>query len=556
MKRIKLITFICLMIISTFFIGCKKEDVISNSNDSQSVTDEKKKQTTKENTTSKESEQSTSVIKNEDGTISAVIDGEEVKLDEAESIVENDDGSVTYNMSDGTEITVSSDNKVVVDKPTEPDNNTETESNKQDDYSYSADPRYQKYEYAYENNDTSALTGDELTFYANLKECVDNALVYSDIVYQEKSVHDWICNHTVYDHEALSTGPYAHLAEGVFIDGRAVCQGYAYAFKLCMDLLGIDNDFASAMYGNEGHIWNVVKLPDNNWYQVDVTWDDGWSSSPVDGEKHYVRYYCFNITEERHGTGSGRYECKYTCNSTKYNYAYFDEIKFAYDDASFYSIIENAVRNNIQELDIIVDDSVQNLCDFSRVIRDTGINVAWERDRKRDEYGEPCRFKFTYGDSVRAASDVASYYKELSEALSEKEENITIYMKSGFDESQLNQFSNAYNAEGQLVTNIDVSWYGEDAQKVEVSAAYFNLCKNEAQLDTAIKNAVKDGPSDGRYNISIYLSKELAGRIDNKYVERYIDTKEFWIMAGFNDVDRNYVVYVIKAISLASFLGG
>ena len=129
-------------------------------------------------------------------------------------------------------------------------------------------------------------------------------------------------------------------------------------------------------------------------------------------------------------------------------------------------------------------------------------------------------------------------------------------MKSGFDESQLNQFSNAYNAEGQLVTNIDVSWYGEDAQKVEVSAAYFNLCKNEAQLDTAIKNAVKDGPSDGRYNISIYLSKELAGRIDNKYVERYIDTKEFWIMAGFNDVDRNYVVYVIKAISLASFLGG
>ena len=57
------------------------------------------------------------------------------------------------------------------------------------------------------------------------------------------------------------------------INGEAACSCYTEISKTFMVMLGIEIYTKSGKAVNEQHIWNVVKL-DNDWYQVDVTWDD------------------------------------------------------------------------------------------------------------------------------------------------------------------------------------------------------------------------------------------------------------------------------------------
>ena len=69
-------------------------------------------------------------------------------------------------------------------------------------------------------------------------------------------------------------------ATGVFLNGDAVCAGYATAFELVLNILGIENctlnndekpDAANA------HIWNYVKV-NGSWYHIDATWNDNDSN--------------------------------------------------------------------------------------------------------------------------------------------------------------------------------------------------------------------------------------------------------------------------------------
>ena len=61
--------------------------------------------------------------------------------------------------------------------------------------------RYNKYKNAYKSGSTSGLSGDEITFYNRLKECLDQANSKSTKVEKEKAVHDWIILNCEYDEE-------------------------------------------------------------------------------------------------------------------------------------------------------------------------------------------------------------------------------------------------------------------------------------------------------------------------------------------------------------------
>ncbi len=90
-----------------------------------------------------------------------------------------------------------------------------------------------------------------------------------------KSIHDYVCELTTYD----SGGRYVYSAYGSLVDNRAVCEGYAEAFKLLCDKSGIECILVSGKGKNdsatENHMWNYVKMDDGKWYAVDTTWDDG-----------------------------------------------------------------------------------------------------------------------------------------------------------------------------------------------------------------------------------------------------------------------------------------
>ena len=91
-----------------------------------------------------------------------------------------------------------------------------------------------------------------------------NELDYEKEIY----VHDTLSKEVLYNKRLADDQSIYNL----FINKEAVCTGYAKAFKLIMDKLGIPTYIITG-YTNENHAWNVVELEDG-FYNVDVTFDD------------------------------------------------------------------------------------------------------------------------------------------------------------------------------------------------------------------------------------------------------------------------------------------
>ncbi|MEG0961851.1 MAG: hypothetical protein RSF88_03170 [Lachnospiraceae bacterium] len=82
---------------------------------------------------------------------------------------------------------------------------------------------------------------------------------------QEKKAHDLIIENTLYQF-----GKYNQSCAGVFIEGKSVCAGYAEAFALLCNGVGIPTISVTSAE----HEWNLIELY-GEWYNVDCTWDDG-----------------------------------------------------------------------------------------------------------------------------------------------------------------------------------------------------------------------------------------------------------------------------------------
>ena len=94
-----------------------------------------------------------------------------------------------------------------------------------------------------------------------------------------KSIHDTIVNGTQYPANPDKATHNQHQAVGALVEGKAVCDGYAKAFKYACDQKGIPCLIvvgnATNNVGDKGtHAWNYVQMEDGKWYQVDTDWDD------------------------------------------------------------------------------------------------------------------------------------------------------------------------------------------------------------------------------------------------------------------------------------------
>lgn len=96
-------------------------------------------------------------------------------------------------------------------------------------------------------------------------------------------LHDWLIRNIVYD----PTGDQGNNHAGSALLGRVtLCQGYAQAFQLVGQALGIEVRLITGTADGIGHAWNQVVL-DGVPYHVDVTHDD---PTPDGGEDHPVRH--------------------------------------------------------------------------------------------------------------------------------------------------------------------------------------------------------------------------------------------------------------------------
>lgn len=91
-----------------------------------------------------------------------------------------------------------------------------------------------------------------------------------------KRIHDWLVATVEYDTNSNSNNKF-HIY-GALHDQKAVCEGYARAYKYLMEQVGVPCVLVSGTATNsqgqtEAHAWNYVQI-NNKWYAVDVTWDD------------------------------------------------------------------------------------------------------------------------------------------------------------------------------------------------------------------------------------------------------------------------------------------
>lgn len=94
---------------------------------------------------------------------------------------------------------------------------------------------------------------------------------------QLKKAHDELMKLVQYDTQSKPAQS-SFYAAGVFLKGKAVCEGYAKAFKMVCDGLGIESVIIPGQANNgkktENHMWNYIKMDDGKWYAVDITWND------------------------------------------------------------------------------------------------------------------------------------------------------------------------------------------------------------------------------------------------------------------------------------------
>ncbi len=153
---------------------------------------------------------------------------------------------------------------------------------------------------AWTSGDRTGLYQEDLDILAVLEQIP--ALTDPDLsLYQrELALHDWMLDWAEYDPGELSSGPVGepmpHNDDPYgFLTGRkGICTGYASTFQLLMELCGVPclTVNGTSHGGTEEHAWNLVQLGED-WYAVDVTWDDPVASFEV---PPYMAHMYFNVT--------------------------------------------------------------------------------------------------------------------------------------------------------------------------------------------------------------------------------------------------------------------
>lgn len=111
----------------------------------------------------------------------------------------------------------------------------------------------------------------------------------------------------------------SYKAYGALVNGKATCSGYAKAFDLIAKKCNLSSIVVTGQAVNSKgveapHAWNQIYL-DDEWYNVDVTWEDPETNIKVGFNQLFNNY--INGTDIEFGVNHFR-ENGHTCTATKY----------------------------------------------------------------------------------------------------------------------------------------------------------------------------------------------------------------------------------------------
>ena len=118
----------------------------------------------------------------------------------------------------------------------------------------------------------------------------------ADLWQKCRTIHDELVRRITYDNDS---GEHCHDLYGALVEHRAVCEGYALAFRYVLNRAGEACDIVVSSWDEEtdptAHAWNRISAPTYEEY-IDVTWDDiGYTD---DSGNPVVSYDYFGLTRE------------------------------------------------------------------------------------------------------------------------------------------------------------------------------------------------------------------------------------------------------------------
>ena len=202
---------------------------------------------------------------------------------------------------------------------------------------------------------------------------------------------------------------------GVFLDGKAVCEGYARAMQYLLQKCGVECAEAAGVTVKEagepggGHAWNIVKI-DGDYYYLDTTWDD--SSDTVQTVKDTnVGFNYFCVTSEELTRSRDLSYCPIEIpkfDATRANYHYHNNLVLeSYDLKRIKEIAQNAAKSNGTFFTIkcktnaVYKQAFNQLCSGGQDCYDA-MKYAAKVNKKIDVGG----YRYRYNERMRAITIV------------------------------------------------------------------------------------------------------------------------------------------------------
>lgn len=142
------------------------------------------------------------------------------------------------------------------------------------------------FDYRIDQFRTAGAVADAVTEYKGIVDDILADLPTTSRYEQIRYLNNWLTKHNAYS-SAYTSGNFSPIVWSPISALRGtngaegpVCEGYARAFKILCDKIGIPcilavgNAFDVVGGTPESHMWDEVQMTDNNWYAVDVTWND------------------------------------------------------------------------------------------------------------------------------------------------------------------------------------------------------------------------------------------------------------------------------------------
>lgn len=214
------------------------------------------------------------------------------------------------------------------------------------------------------------------TIERNIENYLNFVTLMSTDFEKELIIHEaliYYCDYAYKSNGSPEDSAFAHNIVGVFDDDpntNPVCEGYAKAFLLLMSATGIDCGFVGGFTSGGAHAWNQVKL-DNEWYNIDVTWDDP-------GGKN-ISYSYFNITDEKlkkdhtpFSTNSTYNWCydTYSATATKYSYENQEE------NMPNIELAKTVTYESTDELPLCIFNKGVEVPSGAKVLPDTKLDIS------------------------------------------------------------------------------------------------------------------------------------------------------------------------------------